>query len=127
MLGGVFLVYLGIKFMLMRTNIKSRINQRERSSWHAFTTAYILALTSPVTILLFTAVFAGLGIGTFHSSPVHALSLATGIISGSSTWWLVFCAGLMLLHKRLNPKITRMINVVSGLILVGFGLLSFKF
>ena len=122
LLGSLFLMYLGIQFIRMRTDAKSRQTQRERSSLHAFTTAYILALTSPVTILLFIAVFAGLGIGTFHTSMTHALSLVSGIIMGSTSWWIVFCTGLRLIHKKLNPNIMKLINIVSGLVLVGFGL-----
>lgn len=124
-LGGIFLVYLGAKFMMMQPVIKSQSTKIERSPLHACTTAYLLTITNPYTIVLFTAIFAGLGIGTYHPSIVHALMLVAGIIVGSTSWWLVFCTGLVLIHKKLNPKIMKMINIVSGLIVLGFGLVSF--
>lgn len=63
LLGGLFLVYLGIKLFLMPAKEKSA-NNPDKSIWHAFGSTYFLTLTNPATILLFVAVFAGLGLGT---------------------------------------------------------------
>lgn len=125
-LGGLFLMYLGIKIMATTPKSNTALKSSERSSWHACSTAYLLTLTNPSTIILFTAVFAGFGIGTFHPSLIHALSLVIGIIVGSSSWWLIYCAILVfIIHKRLNPKIMKIINIVSGGIILTFGVLTF--
>jgi len=123
-IGGLFLVYLGIKFIIMPTLAKSKTVNTERSSFHACSTAYMLTLTNPTTIIMFTAILAGLGIGTFHTSITHALSLVLGIVLGSTSWWLAFCTGLVLIRKKLNPKIIKIINVISGFVLMGFGIVS---
>ncbi|MDX2165374.1 MAG: LysE family transporter [Gammaproteobacteria bacterium] len=123
-LGGLFLIYLGIKFMLLPSILKLKPNKSALSSLHACTTAYALTITNPSTIIIFTAIFAGLGIGTIHTSITHALSLVLGIILGSTSWWLAFCTGLVLIRKKLNPKIIKIINVISGFVLMGFGIVS---
>lgn len=125
-IGGLFLIYLGIHAIVTHAKPKPVLKTAERSSWHAFSTAYFITLTSPATILLFIAIFASLGIGTNQAGIISAISLATGLILGSSTWWLILSASIVyIIHKRLSPKIMKIINIISGLVFIGFGLMTF--
>ena len=60
LIGGLFLLYLGIKLFLTKPREKSD-GHSDKSPWHALGTTYLLTLTNPATILSFVAVFAGLG------------------------------------------------------------------
>ncbi len=60
-IGGLFLLYLGIKTFLTSPRQQSTTKNSEKSSWHACATSYFLTMTNPITILSFIAVFAGLG------------------------------------------------------------------
>jgi len=124
LLGGLFLLYLGIK--LFRTHSKNLQTQsHDSSSLHAFGTTYLLTLTNPTTILSFIAVFVGLGLGTTSTTYSDAFILVLGITIGSALWWLFLSSFVAyILHHRLNPKMMQWINRLSGLIIFVFGLLA---
>jgi threonine/homoserine/homoserine lactone efflux protein len=124
LIGGLFLLYLGIKLFLTPPPERST-GKSDRSSWHAFATTFLLTITNPATILAFVAVFAGLGLGTTSTDYAHAIVLVLGIILGSATWWLFLSGGVaFILHHRLSPTIMRNINRFSGIIIFAFGIFA---
>lgn len=87
-IGGLFLLYLGIKLLLTSPHERSKAGCSDKSSWHAYSTSYLLTLTNPATILSFVAIFAGLGLGTVNTDFASAMMLVLGITLGSAAWWL---------------------------------------
>ena len=82
-----------------------------------------LTLSNPSTILSFTAVFAGLGIHVAGGwGP--ALALVVGVWLGSVVWWILLTGAASRLGERLTPSIIRGIGIVSGIALVGFGVVA---
>ena len=79
-----------------------------------------------MTILSFIAVFAGMGLGSTHTSYASALLLVSGIILGSAFWWLLLSSVTALLHHRINSNMMRVINWVAGGIILIFGLIALK-
>lgn len=124
-LGGLFLIYFGIKLFFTKHSDQSQNKNSEKSALHAFTTTFFLTLTNPMTILSFVAIFAGLGIGTLHSNFSHASMMVIGVVLGSTLWWLVLSGGVaFFLHKRINTSSLKMINKVSGSIIFLFGIFA---
>jgi threonine/homoserine/homoserine lactone efflux protein len=122
--GGLFLLYLGIKLFLTKPQEKSA-GSSDKSSWHALFTTYFLTLTNPATILSFVAVFAGLGLGTINPSYFDAIILVLGITIGSGIWWLILSSGVVfMLHHRLSQTMMRGINRLSGIIIFAFGIVA---
>jgi len=125
LIGGLFLLYLGIKMFLTRPLEKSA-NNFDRSALHALVTSYLLTLTNPATILSFVAVFAGLGLGTTSTNYFHAIVLVLGIILGSAIWWIFLSGGVaFILHHRLSSTIMQSINRVSGIMIIAFAVFCF--
>lgn len=124
LIGGLFLLYLGIKLFFTTPREKSA-GKSDRSSWHALGTTYLLTLTNPATILSFIAVFAGLGLGTTHPSYIDAIILILGITIGSAVWWIILSSGIaFMLHHRLSKTMMRGINRFSGVIIFTFGIFA---
>ena len=124
LIGGLFLLYLGIKLFLTPPQERST-GSNDRSLWHAFSTTYLLTITNPATILSFIAIFASLGLKTTSTDYLHAIILVIGITSGSAIWWLLLSGGVaFILHHRLSPAIMRGINRFSGIIILAFGLFA---
>lgn len=122
-IGGIFLLYLGLRLITQPVRERTTIRKSEKSSWHAFATSYLLTMTNPATILSFIAVFAGLGLGTSHPGFTQAINLVAGIIIGSAIWWVFLSGGVaFILHRRISPGFLRMINWISGGIIFAFGL-----
>lgn len=125
MIGGLFLLYLGIKLILKPPREKSAKTTYDKSSLHACGTTFLLTLANPATILSFIAVFAGLGLGTIHPDFIHALILVLGITLGSAAWWLSLSSFIaFILHKRVSSSFMKSVNWIAGAILFGFGLVS---
>lgn len=124
-IGGLFLLYLGMKLIVKPVQGRSATGRSDRSPWHACGTTYLLTLTNPTTILSFVAVFAGLGLGTVNPDFMQAIVLVLGIVIGSAIWWLILSGGIaFILHKRMSESLMRMINWLSGGIIVVFGLFA---
>ena len=87
-----------------------------------FSTGYNFCLGS-YNILSFTAVFAGLGIHV-ASGRGPAAALVARVLRGSAAWWIVMTGPAALVRERVTPAVARGIAVVSGILLVGFGVLS---
>jgi threonine/homoserine/homoserine lactone efflux protein len=82
-----------------------------------------LTLSNPPTILSFAAVFAGLGIHV-AAGWTTALALVIGVLLGSLTWWVVLTGVASRLRGRLTPAVIQGIGIVSGVALLGFGVVT---
>jgi threonine/homoserine/homoserine lactone efflux protein len=134
--GGVFLLYLGIRTSLekpkpaLQTAFKrgeldqepAAVSPAEHRLVADYFSTFLLTLTNPMTIISFAAIFAGLGIAE-ASEPVQAFSLVTGVFLGSAAWWLLLSSLANAFRARfLTPNGLRLVNLVSGIIISGFGL-----
>ncbi len=89
----------------------------------AMASTFALTITNPATLLGFTAMFTGLG-GLAGDSPsfFSAAFVVGGVILGSALWWLLLTTFVGLLHARIDDRVMRIINHVSGLLVAVFGL-----
>ena len=119
LIGGLFLLYLGISTLLSRPADAEDKDQRPNTSHaQAFLSTLGLTLANPPTILAFAAIFAGLGL---VSSDFGTASLAVlGVFLGSASWWVILAAGAGWLRGRIGPAAFRAINIVSGLSILAF-------
>lgn len=128
--GGIFLLYLGIKLILVSPQSSKKRNY-DNSPWHAFGSTFVLTLSNPATILSFIAIFAGMGLGTISPNFASAVVFVSGIIFGSAAWWLILSGGVaFVLHHMLGNSSMRVINWFSGAIIILFGIYAlsdFKF
>lgn len=125
--GGLFLIYLGIKLFLTKPSKEQTKNNSDHSAWHSYATTIFLTLTNPMTILSFMAIFAGLGLGSQHNDYAGAMLLVFGIFIGSLLWWIFLSGGVAyVLHHRITSASMKIINRISGSILLLFGLWALK-
>ena len=120
-LGGAFLCYLGIRTLLTRPSA-GEAKAPARGLAGAYGSALFLTLTNPITILAFTAMFAGLGLPSAAGSYRAAASLVAGVFCGSISWWLILSSMISLVRLRLTPALLSWVNRLSGLVLLGFGI-----
>lgn len=121
--GGLFLLYLGIRTLLAKPAEKAADATAKR---HGLLGAYLstlaLTITNPMTILSFIGIFAGLGASETANNPLASLVMVTGIAGGSALWWLMLSGGVSLLRHRLDTRILRWINWISGGVIILFAL-----
>ena len=118
LVGAAFLVYLGIKALIGAPPAASP-EEKTTGLVKAFLSTLGLTLTNPPTILAFVAIFAGLGFAS--SADYGAASLIVlGVFLGSAAWWIVLSSAAARLRERIGPRLARAINIVSGVIILGF-------
>jgi threonine/homoserine/homoserine lactone efflux protein len=123
LLGGVFLCYLGVR-TAMAAPTTTAARRETRGVMGAYASTLLLTLTNPPTILIFTAVFASVGLANVAENRLAALLLVTGVFLGSATWWLLLSSGVTLLRGYVTPRVLRGINWLAGGVIVAFGVLA---
>lgn len=122
-IAGVFLLYLGIKtFIEIPKDVAPELHSKKIFSTIGST--FFLTITNPVTILTFTAIFAGFGIDTEATNNLAVFILLIGIFVGSMAWYCILTSFLRLFHNRMNHKTLILVNKCAGGILAGFGVLT---
>ena len=121
LLGGVFLVYLGLRALLAAPAVPADAAADKQPLAAAFLSTLGLTLANPPTILAFAAIFAGLGL-VQHAAFTAAALVTLGVFLGSAAWWVILAAAAGGLHGRVGPGLLRAINVVSGITILAFAL-----
>jgi len=119
--GGAFLLWLGAKTLRAKPEpVEAGEGGTPRRGLAAgFLSTLGLTLANPPTILAFVAIFSGIGLAAHPSADAAAL-VVLGVFLGSASWWLVLAVTAGALHGRLGPRLMRAINVVAGLVILGF-------
>jgi threonine/homoserine/homoserine lactone efflux protein len=126
-IGGAFLVALGIRIILSRADrpVFDEAQEKDPSrlaSIGAFSSAFILTLANPATILSFAAIFAALGLAESDSQLAAGSTMVAGVFLGSLLWWLVLSSGAARLRGVAGKRKIRWISRVSGAAIAGIGL-----
>ena len=122
--GALLLAYFGIRYLLTST-YAAPTERHDASLPKSSAFGAGLTLTNPLTILSFAAIFAGLGVGSAGGNYVLAGLLVLGVFMGSALWWLILSGVVGAVRTKFSPSSLRWVNRVSGIIITGFGLLSF--
>ncbi|CAM4464947.1 MAG: hypothetical protein LEGION0403_FIIPPAGN_02389 [Legionella sp.] len=113
-LGGLILLYLGIKQYLKNPRTL-HIKEHQYSSWHFLIQAFLLSLSNSAAILLFFAVLAALGLDHLNLNLLDGGILIVSIVLGSTLVWLILSATITyILKKHVNSDTLRIINFVFG-------------
>jgi len=120
LVGGGFLLYLGWSTFIAKPAPESK-ETSHMSFLGDFISTFFLTITSPMTILAFLAIFAGLGLSCDPGEYLKAGQLVLGVFIGSALWWLILSGGVTLFRKRVSPKVMTWINRIAGLIIFSFG------
>ena len=123
LIGGAFLCYLGIKTFLSHPPA-SLSSTKQSSLFNVYGSTFFLTLTNPLTILSFTAIFAGLGLANATGSYLSAALTVLGVFLGSACWWVLLSGVTSLVRNRINLSGLSWVNRISGLIILGFGIIA---
>ncbi len=123
LLGGAFLLYLGIRTFLAKTT-EVAASASGSGLAGAYASTLFLTLTNPLTIISFAAMFAGMGLASGAGDYASAATLVAGVFLGSASWWFILSGGVSLFRSRFNLQAMKWVNRISGAIILGFGLLA---
>lgn len=125
LLGGLFLIYLGVRTMLTKPAERAAAAKANASNLlGAYVSTLLLTLTNPLTILSFAVIFAGIGVGATRNSALSATLVVLGVFLGSALWWCFLTGSISLFRKRFTPTWLLWINRISGSVIAIFGALA---
>ncbi|MEW5723020.1 MAG: LysE family transporter [Thermodesulfobacteriota bacterium] len=121
LLGGSFLLGLGLKTILSRPVARNGADKGAPAvtDWAS---TFLLTLSNPLTIISFAAVYAGLGLVQPGRDWPAACLMVAGVFAGSAFWWVILSGGTNLVRGRVTPNWLKWINRLSGLVIMAFGL-----
>jgi threonine/homoserine/homoserine lactone efflux protein len=119
--GSIILIYLGalsVNDFFHHSENKSP-QQLFRSS---YITGYIMAISSPMTIVWWTGVFGALLASQTNAvTNLSAFFSCLSILLGCFLWVFSLAAVLHFGKKFINEKTTGIISLIAGIFLIGFG------
>ncbi|MCZ6839272.1 MAG: LysE family translocator [Alphaproteobacteria bacterium] len=122
-IGGIVLLILAAKTLFVRSR---RTVQTEVGKVHTeslpqdFISTFLLAITNPITMLVFAGLFATLGVTDAGDSVDNAALLVTGVFLGSALWWFALAFTANLARPYLDGGYQTWVSRISAAILIGF-------
>jgi threonine/homoserine/homoserine lactone efflux protein len=127
LVGGLFLVYLGVQTFRSKPATDDAAKATGDTLFKSYASTLLLTITNPMTIMSFVGAFAGLGLGGSANAGAGftpAIALVIGVFTGSALWWLLLSLLVGLLRDRIKGTAFLWINRVSGAMLTVFGLFA---
>ncbi len=123
LLGGAFLVYLGVRSMLTKAR---RCSEEGGAAplLGVYGSALGLTLANPQTILTFAAIFAGAGLAVSGGGWGIPAAAVAGVFCGSMGWWLVIVTLVGGVRERVGERALTWVTRVSGAAIALFGVLA---
>ncbi len=124
LIGGLVLIGIGILWLLKKNKYEGfkKNPQKSRHVGEAFTTAFLLNLANPVTLLVYLALFSGFGLANASAHIFSAFSLVLGVIMGAAAWWFLLVEVVALFRKKLTEKSFEVLNKITADLVIAFGL-----
>ncbi len=118
-LGIIILLVMGIK--MYNSDPVSCLKKKKENSGNEFTdffSMFMLTITNPLTIIIFSTVFALLGIGLIQTNKFGAIVVTFGIYIGASLWWFLLSSGVNFFRHKIKLKSLFWMNRITGVIII---------
>ena len=121
--GGVLLLLLGVYIFI--SNPITKVGA-ERSNVHrrSFISTFLLALTNPMCMFAFGAVFSSIKIVHIAADRISLLMLVTGVFFGSLLWFSLLSSVTSIFQKKLTNGGLAIVNRIAGTLFILFGVIS---
>lgn len=126
-LGGLVLVAFGARLFFATPRIVPMAMGARAETLRDFVwdipQTFLLTITNPGAVLGLFAIFGGVSSFVEVESYVDALTIVAAVMGGSFLWWFSLSHLIGRFRHLLNEQRLRPINQITGLLLLGFGVL----
>jgi threonine/homoserine/homoserine lactone efflux protein len=127
LLGGLVLVAFGARLFFATPRIVPMVMGARAETLRDFVwdipQTFLLTITNPGAVLGLFAIFGGVSSFVEVESYVDALTIVAAVMGGSFLWWFSLSHLIGRFRHLLNEQRLRLINQITGLLLLGFGVL----
>ena len=88
-----------------------------------FASAFLITITNPLTFISFAGIFAAIGIPDITDDLTRGVVLIGGVFIGAGAWWSFLTTVAGFFRVRVTDVTIRWINRVSGILILGFGII----
>jgi len=121
LIGGAFLVYLGVRALLSRPG-RCAEDAGAVPLVGVYASSVGLTLANPQTILSFVGIFAGAGLAVSGGGWATPAVTVAGVLCGSLGWWLVLVTAVGALRERVGARVLLWVTRLSGAALAVLGI-----
>lgn len=118
--GVIFLVYLAVKIFTATPTESTTGTVTSRGVLTDYFSMFFLTIINPMTILLFSAVFANIGLTQSSTTYTQATILTLGVFGGSATLYFILSLVFGVFGKKLKSNVIILVNRISASIIIGF-------
>ncbi|WRP06044.1 LysE family transporter [Rossellomorea aquimaris] len=122
--GFFVLTYTGIESIQKSASITMPSHQNpHETKGKAFRTGFFMAISNPLSILFWLGIYGSMlaqASGSYEAGQLFLYSM--GIFLGITLWDLTMAGVATGARKLVSPVVLRVISIISGLILMGFGI-----
>lgn len=126
-LGGLVLVAFGARLFFATPRIVPMAMGARAETLRDFVwdipQTFLLTITNPGAVLGLFAIFGGVSSFVEVESYVDALTIVAAVMGGSFLWWFSLSHLIGRFRHLLNEQRLQLINQITGLLLLGFGVL----
>jgi threonine/homoserine/homoserine lactone efflux protein len=127
LVGGIAIVLFGLKLSFTAPKLEARtVDHTEWTSLRDYVwdvpKTFLLTVTNPGAVLGLIAIFGGISSFVEVHSTLDALLMVAAIMAGSLLWWVLLSTLIGRVSRRVSAHGLRLINIASGVLLVGFGI-----
>lgn len=119
-LGGSFILFMGIRLLLKKNNISDIPKLESIGLTKMFLSSFVIGITNPAAILTFLFAFSYFGISG-NSGIVQGILIVCGVFIGTYIWWTILSAITNIIKKRMAKYSFIHMNQIFGIILFIFG------
>ena len=120
--GSAILIYLGATTMLEKPPALDSETGAKTPVAGAFASGYVIAISSPITIVWWLGVFGAILADTVRSATkLEALLSSLTIVVGVILWFVILGVILHAGKRFVNEKTLRAVSATAGVVIIGFG------
>jgi threonine/homoserine/homoserine lactone efflux protein len=117
--GGMLLIFVGIR--AFKAKVKPPSNEQIMvRGVRSLTSAFLITLTNPMTVIAFMTIFAAAGVITVGTPDWNGLLLIAGVFLGSGLWWTFLTMLAAFFRNKIDAVHLPMLNRISGFIIITF-------
>ena len=124
-IGGLVIAFIGLKIFIANPVKQYKKHRREgKNLFEDFVSILFMALSNPLTIFLYIAIFAGLNVQDVSAGYSSALMVVVGVFAGASFSWYIISTIVNYFRASIRLRRLMWINRIAGLTIILFGVFA---
>ena len=125
MIGGLVIALIGLKIFIANPVKQLKKHRREgKNLFEDFISILFMALSNPLTVFLYIAIFAGLNLNDVAAGYSSALLVVAGVFVGASISWFAISTVVNYFRAKIRLRRLMWINRIAGITIILFGVFA---